>query len=198
MPDKTTIDVYDAKAVEYAKLVQQDEPDEHLQSFIDLVPSNGTVLDLGCGPAAASAHMRAAGLVPNPVDASLQMVDLANRTHDIGARQATFDDISGEELYDGIWANFSLLHAPRSDLPSHLKTLSTALKSGGVFHIGMKTGEGEQRDRIGRKYTYVSVNELHDLLADAGLSVNYTDEGSGKGLDGTDAPWVICRATKNG
>ncbi|SHH30725.1 Methyltransferase domain-containing protein [Cognatiyoonia sediminum] len=198
MTDKTTIDVYDGQAEEYAKLVQQDGPDEHLQAFIDLIPENGTVLDLGSGPAAASAHMRAAGLVPDPVDASLQMVELANRTHDIGARQATFDDISGEELYDGIWANFSLLHAPRSDLPRHIETLCAALKTGGVFHIGMKTGEGEQRDRIGRKYTYVSVNELNDLLDDAGLSVNYTDEGSAKGLDGTDAPWVICRATKNG
>ena len=198
MADTRTIDVYDIKARDYAKLVASSVPDMHLQAFIDLVSDGGKVLDLGCGPAAASAHMRAAGLLPDPVDASKKMVELANDTHKINARQATFEDICGTKVYDGVWANFSLLHAPRAKLPLHLTALSTALKPLGVFHIGMKTGQGEKRDRIGRKYTYVSVDELHDLLSEADLMVNYTDEGVGVGLDGSEAPWVVCRAIKHG
>lgn len=198
MADQKTIDVYDDQAEEYAKLVVQDEPDGHLQGFIDLLPEGGKVLDLGCGPAVSSAHMKTAGLDPDPVDASSEMVALANQTFGIGARQATFDDVTGSEIYDGIWANFSLLHAERSELPRYMKALVAAMKPNGVFHIGMKTGEGEKRDQIGRMYTYVTVGELYDLLEAAGLKVTYTDEGSAKGLDGTYAPWVICRAVKHG
>ena len=198
MTDQVTIGVYDAQAEDYAKLVHQTEPDGHLQGFIDLIADGGFILDLGCGPAAASAHMRAAGCKVDPVDASSEMVALANAKYNINARCATFDDISGDGIYDGIWANFSLLHADREDLPRLIGTLYASLSEGGIFHIGMKTGSGTKRDQIGRLYTYVSVGELYDLLENAGFSVIYTDEGSAKGLDGTFAPWVICRAVKRG
>jgi len=198
MPDAKTIATYDAKADEYADLPGNDGPDADLQAFLDLMPAGAHVLDLGCGPAHASAYMRDAGLVPDPVDASPGMVTLANTRHAIGARLGTFDDIASTALYDGVWANFSLLHAPRLDLPRHLARLAQALKPGGIFHIGMKTGAGEKRDRIDRLYTYVTQAELAELLTDAGLTVIAQRTGEGKGLDGTMAPFVTMRARKDG
>lgn len=195
--DDETISVYDARAAEYAKLVGTDTPSDDLVGFIADIPADGHVLDLGCGPAASSAHMRSAGLRPDPVDASEGMVTIANDTFDIGARQATFEDIAGTAIYDGVWANFSLLHAARDDLPRYLLALSNALKPNGHFHIGMKTGDGAERDGIGRMYTYVSVPELHALLRGAGLRVTATREGREKGMAGTLDPFVICRAVKD-
>lgn len=196
MPDDKTIATYDAKAADYIKLVKTDGPDASLQSFIDLIPKGGAVLDLGCGPAAASAYMRDAGLAPDPVDASQGMVDLANQTYDIGARLGTFDDIEGDEIYAGVWANFSLLHAPREKLPDYLGALHRALLPGGVLHIGMKVGEGSARDRIDRLYTYVTVPELRDLLTSAGFMVTFTQEGREKGLAGTLDAFVLMRGQK--
>ncbi len=198
MADKRTIDVYDQKAAEYIKLTATSAPDAHLQGFIDAVTPGGRVLDLGCGPATASAHMRAAGLRPDPVDASQGMVELANATYDINARLGTFDDLMAVQTYDGVWANFSLLHAPRADLPRYIKAISTALKPGGVFLTGMKTGEGQSRDTIERLYTYVSVAELGQMLKDAGLDITFTKEGKDKGLSGSIDPFVIMRAVKHG
>ncbi|MEM9788149.1 MAG: class I SAM-dependent methyltransferase [Pseudomonadota bacterium] len=197
MPDPKTIATYNAKADEYIKLTGQDKPDASLQAFIDLMPDGGHVLDLGCGPATASAHMRAVRLVPDPVDASQGMVDIANQTHDIGARLATFDDISGKDIYDGVWANFSLLHAPRDALPRHLIALHNALRPAGTLHIAMKTGTGAERDAIDRLYTYVTVAELHDLLAHAGFRVTHTHEGTERGMAGTIDPFVVMRARKD-
>ena len=194
MTDDRTIAVYDAKASEYADLTNAEGPDKHLKSFINDLQDGDHVLDLGCGPATASYHMAKAGLRPDPIDASAGMVELANETFDIGARQASFDDIKGHNIYDAIWANFSLLHAPAEDLPRYLSALQSALKTGGQFHIGMKTGEGMRRDGIDRRYTYVSVDGLHELLTAAGFSVTETDEGAEVGLDGVLANWVICRA----
>jgi len=198
MPDAKTIATYDAKARDYAKLVSTDAPDASLLDFINALPAGGTVLDLGCGPATASAHMRAAGLAPDPVDASPGMVALANETHDIGARLGVFDDIDGVAAYDGVWANFSLLHAPRDDLPRHMAALARALKPGGLLHIGMKTGDGSKRDAMDRLYTFVAQDELTKLVTDAGLSVTWTKTGKERGMAGTMDPYILMRARKDG
>ncbi len=196
MVDARTLAVYGERAEDYARMVDSDRPDPDLAAFVAALPKGARVLDLGCGPARASSVMRAAGLVPDPVDASPEMVDLANRLFDIGARVASFDDIDAQEIYDGVYANFSLLHAPRSDLPRHLSAIARALKPLGHFHIGMKIGEGEDRDALGRAYTYYTVPELRGLLEDAGLLCTSEKLGQDKGLAGTTDPFVILRARK--
>ena len=196
MADERTIAVYNAKAADYARMVDAGGPDQTLRNFIAALPKGARVLDLGCGPGGASAHMRNAGLNPDPVDASPAMVALAKELFGLEARQATFDDIDGEAIYDAIWANFSLLHAPRADLPRLFTSLARTLRPGGLFHVGLKTGTGEARDAIDRLYTYVTVEELHRLFTDAGLYVLTTGEGSEKGLAGTDDPFVLCLARK--
>lgn len=197
MADAQTIAVYDDKVGEYADVVSRTAPDRHLQAFIDALPVGGHALDLGCGPGNSAAMMRDAGLVPDAVDASQGMIDHAIATYDLPARVMTFDALTAEATYDGVWANFSLLHAPRADLPRHFAAIATALKPGGVFHIGMKTGTAEQRDTIGRQYTYVTVEELRDLFSGAGFIVLTEATGEGKGLEGTVAPWVVMLARKD-
>ena len=196
MADARTIATYDAKAADYAQMVTSDAPDTSLQAFIDLMPEGARVLDLGCGPGTASAHMRAAGLEPDPVDASQGMITIAKDKYGLAARLATFDDITGTEIYDGIWANFSLLHAAPDDLPRHFHALAKATKPGGMIHVGMKTGTGVARDKINRLYTYVTVEELGTLLTAAGYRVTYTKEGQEAGLAGTVDPFVIMRGQR--
>ena len=192
--DRRTLAVYEARAADYADTFRTRTPDAPLQGFIDALPPGARVLDLGCGPANASAHMREAGLDPDPVDAAPAMVALANERHRIGARIGTFDDLDAEAAYDAVWANFSLLHAPRAALPRHLAALARALRPGGLLHIGMKTGDGDIRDDLGRAYTLVTKAELAGLLEDAGFTVTFRDEGRDVGLAGTEDPWVIYRA----
>ncbi len=69
MTDKKTIAVYDARAREYADRDRGRAVDPILSNFIAMMPKNGYVLDLGCGPADASAEMRRCGLRVDPVDA---------------------------------------------------------------------------------------------------------------------------------
>ena len=192
--DTRTIAVYDAKAADYADRFAADAPGRHLLTFCDALPPAARVLDLGCGPGNASAFLRAKGAVPDPVDASTEMVALANARHEIGARIATFDQVEGTAAYDGIWANFSLLHAPRADFPSHLAALHRALKPGGIFHIGMKTGTGEARDKLDRFYTYYTRDELLAHLDDAGFTVTSIAEGEEAGLAGPVEPFIIVLA----
>lgn len=121
MVDKETIHVYDAKVDEYSQRFAHNKPSDALKSFISLLHPGARVLDWGCGPASSSYHLQQAGMVVDPVDASSEMVALANEKYDINARLGTFDDKLKAASYNGVWADFSLLHAPRADLPKHIQ-----------------------------------------------------------------------------
>jgi SAM-dependent methyltransferase len=196
MIDDETISAYNNQVEAYADLARQASPDPLLVVFMAHVKPGGHILDLGCGPANEAANMRSGRFTIDAVDASPEMVRLANETHDIGARLATFDDIDGYDTYDGIWANFSLLHAPAEDFPRHLAALYRALKPGGHFHIAMKLGTASARDSLGRHYTYYSQSELSDLLTRAGFAIDDTTTGEIMGLAGGIEPWIALRAHK--
>lgn len=188
--DPETLRVYAAQARDYARLTARAGDDPALAAFIARLPRGASVLDLGCGPGHAAAHMAASGLRVEAVDASPEMAALAARHAGVTARVADFDAIAGHDVFDGIWASFSLLHAPRAALPGHLQALRRALRPGGVFHIGMKTGTGARRDRLGRLYTYYSETELDALLRAAGFTPATHRRGRDLGLDGRMADWV--------
>ncbi len=196
MIDDETITAYNNQVDAYADLARQASPDPLVAVFMAHVKSGGHILDLGCGPAREAAELRSRGFSVDPVDASPEMVRLANETHNIGARLASFDDIDETDAYDGIWANFSLLHAPAADFPRHLGALYRALKPGGHFHIAMKLGTASARDSLGRHYTYYSQSELSDLLTRAGFVIDDTTTGEILGLAGDIEPWIALRAHK--
>ncbi len=198
MTDKETLDVYAEKAGDYAKMSQKaTSEDPSLIAFIEAMPAGGHVLDLGCGPGLSAAQMAKAGLSVEAYDPVPQMVAMASQHENVNAQQANFDDVSGIAVYDGIWANFSLLHAPRNEMPKHLSRIAEALKKGGRFHIAVKTGTGSHRDGLGRFYTYYGEEELTDLLADAGFSVIDRREGCEAGLSGEMAHWIALAATRD-
>lgn len=170
MTDKKTIAYYNSSADKYLETVSRDAPDTDLQSFIDAIPNGGTVLDLGCGPGNSAAFMQAAGLNAHATDASAEMVRMAQERFKINATVARFEQLDAVNVYDGIWANFSLLHAPRADMSNNLQRIHKALKKGGYLHLGLKVGEGEKRDTLGRIYTYYQLDELKDLLTTAGFA----------------------------
>ncbi|MEM6891975.1 MAG: class I SAM-dependent methyltransferase [Pseudomonadota bacterium] len=196
MSDRETLAVYADKARDYATKFTSLEPDETLRGFIAALPDNARVLDLGCGPGNAAAAMRNVGITVDAWDASPEMGEMAKAMFNIDVKVAAFEALQATSLYDGIYANFSLLHAPKSDMPAHLDRISKALKPTGIFHIGMKTGSGEQRDQLGRFYAYYEESELIELLEGVGLRAVRKSTGAEEGLDGTVAPWITILASK--
>ena len=64
----------------------------------------------------------------------------------------------------------------------------------GLFAIGLKLGAGEKRDKLGRRYTFVSRNELDQLLKSSGFNVFDHILGKDIGLDGEMSKWVFVYA----
>ena len=194
--DKKTLAVYNKNAADYAaKFDHNGKAGSHLLKFIATIPKGGRVLDLGCGPGGSAHLMMQAGLDVDAMDASPEMVRFAH-LKGVPARVGTFDDMNATNDYDGVWANFSLLHAPREKLAVHFTAIARAIRRGGHLHVGMKTGTGNDRDRLERLYTYVEEAELAYFLQNAGFEVMITKMGSDIGLAGTNDPWIIILARK--
>lgn len=193
-PDPRTLAVYDSSAEEYSDLEESRRATARADAFIAAMPPGGQVLDLGCGPGKWAARMAAAGLSVDALDASTGMAEVARARFGIEVRIGSFAEVSGENVYDGIWAHFSLLHAPRAALPGILSALARALRPGGLFVIGMKLGTGEGRDGRDRLYTYYSEAELDALLTEAGFSIVERQTGEGIGFDGRPHPMTVISA----
>ncbi len=196
MTDKKTLNAYAEKAKDYAKRFTTAKPDLHLAAFMLAVPKDGRVLDLGCGTGRSSAFMKKAGFKVDALDASVEMAEIARTENDVEVTIGGFETLDDVATYDGVYANFSLLHATKAEMPEHLARVSKALVPGGFFHIGLKTGTGEKRDALGRFYAYYTDAEITGLLEDAGFVVIERSFGADEGLDGTVAPWIILLAGK--
>ncbi|MEM1100078.1 MAG: methyltransferase domain-containing protein [Pseudomonadota bacterium] len=196
MSDDETLAAYATRVAEYEALVKP-EPAASLVAFADALPEGGRVLDLGCGPGHAARYLAGRGFETHAWDACPEMVAAAEAPG-VMTRVATFDALKEASGFDGVFASFSLLHAPRIDFAGHIAAIAAALTARGVLHLGMKLGTGEKRDGIGRFYSYFSREELLTALEDAGFEAVWEHEGEEAGLAGDVSPFILIRAVKGG
>ena len=189
MTDNQTLNVYDNNVEPYRRLVDKLPELESISQFTGRLSPGALILDLGCGIGNAAAQMRDQGFQLVCVDGSPEMVKAANDAFSLNATTAFFSDLDAIALYDGIWANFSLLHAAKTDFPTYLKAIHAALKPGGLFFISLKSGKGEKRDQLGRFYAYYQEDELEDLLLQTGFRPEHTRHGALRGMAGDVEDW---------
>ena len=160
-----------------------------------MLPPGSSVLDAGCGAGWDSERLASAGMMVTAIDASPGMVAEANRRHGVNAIQRRFDQLDYDREIDGIWANSTLQHVPRAELPEILRILGAALKPGGMFFFDVHQGRSYWRDSLDRLYCRYEKKELTDLLAAAGLEDATFQTSRGAGYDGTvsDHYLVECR-----
>ena len=197
--DPQTMRVYGELAEDYSDRITRMEPDEDLRAFVAAVRHGGLVLDWGCGPGNSAAMMAAQDLRVEATDASPEMAALA-RELGVVVRVEPFEALRPRPKFDGIWANFSLLHVSRARVPALIALAAEALMPGGVLHLGMEgvpeNGWREGRDALGRFHTCWTENELAAACRAAGLDPAPARHGTAEGLDDRVAPILIILARK--
>lgn len=174
------IKTYDKIAKEYGKRYGQISSYlvKYRKEFIKYL--NGKkVLDLGCGPGRDSRFLGEQGLEIIAIDASKEMVEEARRRApnakviQMDMRKIDFPKGS----FDGVWANFSLLHLKKEELPKVLSDVHQILKKEGVLFIGLKKGNKEQweKEELNKNlkmfYSYYQKDELSDRVTEAGFKI---------------------------
>ena len=188
--DQKTLDVYDRYIADYEKLISKELKDANLDIFMKMIKEDGKVLDLGCGTGTASLELLKNGFAPFPIDASLEMIKVAESLLEIKPRQISFDEIDEHDFYDAIWANFSLLHIKKNKFSVILNRLFFALKEEGILFFSLKQGVGESRDKLGRFYSYYVKSEVEKLLEKASFQTKTYTEGLSVGLAGNKERWM--------
>lgn len=195
--DAKTLEFYDRCAAEYAIWSSETSGREHLHRFIGLLPQGGAALDLGCGSGWAAVEMVTRGLLVKAMDGSPALATQARETFGLEVAVALFSDLAADSEFDGIWCSFSLLHAPRSEMPENLSRIFRALKAGGWVYLGLKGGTGASRDRLGRFYQFYEAEEISGLLSDAGFIVSDVAAEMSEGYEGARSPVLHLFARKS-
>jgi len=164
--DEETLQFYRSNARSYADWAKA--PSARLTGFLGLLPRGGSILELGCGAGHHSAVMLEAGFQVRATDGSPEMAEIASRRLGHPVEAMRFDELSEDEVYDGLWASACLLHVPRGELAGILLKIRPALKPAGVFYASFKVGAGDGRDTLGRYYNYPSPQWLQAIYAEAG------------------------------
>lgn len=194
-PIDPTLAFYRNNAATYAGRERQ-PPTARLEAFMRTLPSGAAVLDLGCGGGHDSLALLQLGFDVTACDGSAELALEAEKR--IGRRVdvVRFQEIDWNQCFDGIWAEASLLHVPRTELGDVLARIRQALRPRGILHASFKAGEAEAHDRFGRYYNYPSAEWLRFCFEQAGWSQVDISEADGGGYDGVPTRWLHVAARR--
>lgn len=129
-----------------------------------------TILDLGCGPGRDLAYFRSLGHEAVGLDGSRSFVEMARAATGCEVLHQDFVELAlPDARFDGVFANASLFHVPRAELPRVLGELRASLKPRGVLFASNPRGddaEGYQGSRYG---AYYSLETWRGLVTAAGF-----------------------------
>lgn len=123
--------------------------------FTSYLEEGSHILDAGCGSGRDSLAFKQAGYTVTAIDGCKALCEKASELLGQPVRNILFEDITEENIYDGIWACATLLHIPSSEIVEVFRRLMIALKEGGIFYASFKYGdfEGERNGRYFTDYT---------------------------------------------
>jgi len=128
------------------------------------------ILDFGCGPGRDLAVFRAKGCEAVGLEGSSALAAMARA--DSGC-EVWEQDFLALDLppgrFDGIFANASLFHVPRQELPRVLAELRAALKPQGVLFASNPRGQGEEGWNRGRYGVWHDLESWRAFLEAAGF-----------------------------
>jgi SAM-dependent methyltransferase len=148
------------------------------------------ILDFGCGPGRDLRTFTALGHVAVGLEGADRFVAMA-RAH--SGCEVWYQDFLALQLpdasFDGVFANASLFHVPRQELPRVLRELYAALKPGGVLFSSNPRGNDEEGWSRGRYGAYHGLDAWRAYATGAGF-VELAHYYRPAGLPRAQQPWL--------
>lgn len=154
--------------------------------FVSFFKKNDIILDVGCGTGVKAKYLTNKGLRVIGIDFAQKQIEIAKKF----APQAKYyvmdmrqcDRLTGE--FDGIFAQASLFHIPKKEIPEVLKIILSKLKRGGYFYLAVKERkkvdeEIKVEDDLGyqyeRFYSYFTHDEIRNYFKKSGLEIIFEE-----------------------
>lgn len=170
-----TLDHYERNAEAFWQGTRDHDVRQNIDALLRALhgPPPYAILDFGCGPGRDLHTLRQLGHHPVGLEGTRALAEMARRHSACEVWQQNFLDLDlPDGRFDGIFANASLFHIPRPELPRVLRQLHATLKPNGVLFASNPRGsnnEGVQGTRYGAYYdldtwrTYLSAAGYQEI-----------------------------------
>ena len=175
--DDRTQRYYSDNAEEYFRETVNSFVSKAAEEFLSHIPTNCRILDCGSGSGRDTKYFLSHGYDTDAIDANPELCRIASEYTDHPVVCMDYNALDRTEAYDGIWAQASLLHEKRENLPSLFSILSYALKKSGVLYCSFREGKTDGREGE-RWYTNMTEESINPLLPTSlsPLKVWYSDD----------------------
>jgi 2-polyprenyl-3-methyl-5-hydroxy-6-metoxy-1,4-benzoquinol methylase len=176
-----------------------------LEDLALLLPSEAAVLDLGCGAGVPVARWLAdRGFAVTGVDVSAKQLELARTNVPEGTflKADMTEVVFAPESFDAVVAFHSIIHVPRTEHPTLLRSVHRWLEPGGALLATMTVVDYEGRDEDWEGWGAPMVWSHYDknanvaMLRDAGFEIRYAEPRTGGGTGDETETWLWVLASK--
>ncbi len=168
-----TLAHYDGRAEDFREGTRDHDVTQNIDALLRNLSGAPpfTILDFGCGPGRDLMAFTAMGHVAIGLDGSSSFVEMARS--DAGC-EVWHQDFLALDLpaarFDGVFANASLFHVPRAELPRVLKELHATLKPGGVLFCSNPRGDNREGWSNGRYGVWHDLDAWRAFVTGAGFT----------------------------
>jgi SAM-dependent methyltransferase len=171
-------DFYNSIARKYSDNVKSLHNKRESEKFLALIPQVSRILDLGCGSGRDAAIFSRLGHDVIGIDFSDRLIEIAKRRR-CSARFFVMDmkELDFISVFDGIWANASLMFLPKKEVPGVISECKRLLAPKGILYLSVKKGKGEglaKDSRYDDRTHYISLyskKELETIIKKAGFRI---------------------------
>lgn len=171
---------------------------QNIHAFLEHIegPSPYTILDFGCGPGRDLVQFLDMGHNPIGLDGSAAFVAMAMRISGCEVLHQEFLDLDLPTAhFDGVFANASLFHVPRQELPRVLQEIRETLRPGGVLFSSNPRGNNEEGWNGDRYGCFHDLEQWRNHIEDAGFQeLQHYYRPAGKPRD--QQPWLAMVSRK--
>ena len=171
-PSIRTIAHYEGSADSFWEGTRDHDVSQNIEALIEALGGRSglRILDLGCGPGRDLAAFKALGHTPTGLDGCARFCEMA-RAH--AGCEVWHQDFLALDLpnakFDGVFANASLFHVPRADLPRVLSQLAATLDQGGVLFSSNPRGDNQEGWNGERYGVYHDLEGWRAFMSKAGF-----------------------------
>lgn len=167
-----TLAYYDARADKFWEGTRDHDVSQNMNALLEAIEGEApySILDVGCGPGRDLKAFVERGHTPVGLEGAARFADMARAHSGCEVWQQDFLNLDlPAERFDGVFANASLFHVPKADLPRVLRQLQATLKPRGVFFTSNPRGNNDEGWNRGRYGVYHDLDAWRRYVSAAGF-----------------------------